>query len=99
MLRTAPRIGDLPGTPQQLHRLASAVLDLHAVGSYVMAVIRFRLVLEEEGPDGDADPAGGLGVILGHGKTGLLVVERRIQSERTVLVQHHGPSAASNLGP
>src|ERR1700734_1035587 len=62
--------GDLPGAAHELHRLASVVLDLHAVGPHEVAVVRLRLILKVEGSDRDANAAGGLGVIFRHGTTG-----------------------------
>src|SRR6185437_2821329 len=66
VLRAAVAVGDVPGAAQQLHRLAPAILDPHAIGPDVVALLGLGLVLEVEGPDGDADMARGFRIVLSH---------------------------------
>src|ERR1700693_153686 len=42
VLSAAPPIRDLQGAAEKLHRLAPTVLDLHAIGPDVVALVRLR---------------------------------------------------------
>ena len=57
------RVGDLPGTAQQLHRFGAVVLDLHAVGPDEVVLIGLRLIRQKERSNRDQHVTRGDGVV------------------------------------
>ena len=87
VLRASVRVGDPPGAAQELHRLAPVVLDLYLIGPDIVTFLRLGLVLEIEGPDGDADATRRLDVVLSHCPTASLFLPRLTQNGWVPVVQ------------
>ena len=55
MLRAAAAVGDVPSAAQQPDVIGALVLDADPIRPDKLSLLRFRLVLQEEGPHADPD--------------------------------------------